>query len=175
MVLCPDRRQLENYRRRLSDDTNTRSACRFAGASRKAIWNRLLPKLEIMNLAKFEKEILASARIAVKNKDLKRADIIEWAFGEVVPREDEVAIGLDDVRCNIIIPRKKINGRRKELGLAIGVFAAQNALDAMSRRKTRHRNGSSPRRHRRRLARSSNPCPTPSPSRHHQPRRWSKQ
>ena len=49
-----------------------------------------------MNLARFEREILARAKIAVRNMDLKRADIMEWSVGEVQPRAGEVVVDPPD-------------------------------------------------------------------------------
>jgi high-affinity K+ transport system ATPase subunit B len=58
---------------------------------------------DIMSIALFQKEILAAARIAVKNPDLKMRDILEWSIGEVTPCDGEVVVGLDCVGCNICI------------------------------------------------------------------------
>lgn len=63
-----------------------------------------------MSMALFQKEILAAARIAVKNPDLKMRDILEWSIGEVKPCAGEMVIGLDRVGCNICI--LEINDRR---------------------------------------------------------------
>lgn len=63
-----------------------------------------------MNVAMFQKEILAAARIAVKNPELKMRDILEWSIGEVKPCDGEVVVGLASVGCNICI--LKINDRR---------------------------------------------------------------
>ena len=56
-----------------------------------------------MTMAMFQKEILAAARIAVKNPELKMRDILEWSIGEVKPCDGEVVVGLDRVGCNICI------------------------------------------------------------------------
>lgn len=63
-----------------------------------------------MSLALFQREILAAARIAVKNPELKMRDILEWSIGEVKPCDGEVVVGLDRVGCNICI--LEINDRR---------------------------------------------------------------
>ena len=63
-----------------------------------------------MNLAMFQKQILAAARIAVKNPELKMKDIREWSIGEVKPCDGEVIVGLDRVGCKICI--LKNNDRR---------------------------------------------------------------
>jgi hypothetical protein len=63
-----------------------------------------------MNVAMFQKQILAAARIAVKNPNLKMKDILEWSIGEVKPCDGEVIVGLDSVGCNICI--LKDNDRR---------------------------------------------------------------
>lgn len=65
-----------------------------------------------MNAAMFQKEILAAARIAVKNPDLKMRDILEWSIGEVKPCAGEVVVGLDRVGCNICILKR--NDRRAQ-------------------------------------------------------------
>jgi hypothetical protein len=56
-----------------------------------------------MNVAMFQRQILAAARIAVKNPKLKMKDILEWSIGELMPCDGEVVVGLDRVGCNICI------------------------------------------------------------------------
>ena len=61
----------------------------------------------IMSMALFQTKILAAARIAVKNPELKMRDILEWSIGEVKPCEGEVVVGLARVGCNICILKHK--------------------------------------------------------------------
>ena len=48
-----------------------------------------------------ETEILAEAKKVLKNPKLRRKDILEWAFGEVLPINGEVAINLQVIGCTI--------------------------------------------------------------------------
>lgn len=48
-----------------------------------------------------ETEILAEAKKVLKNPKLRRQDILEWAFGEVLPIDGEVAVGLQAIGCTI--------------------------------------------------------------------------
>ena len=56
-----------------------------------------------LNIGLFQREILASAKATVKNPKLKLRDILEWSVGEVKPCDGEVAVGLNDIGCNICI------------------------------------------------------------------------
>jgi hypothetical protein len=66
-----------------------------------------------MSMATLELEILAQAKLAVKNPKLKMKDILEWSTGNVTPRDGEVLIRLDNPGCNICI--LKINDKRAAL------------------------------------------------------------
>ena len=48
-----------------------------------------------------ESEILAEAKKVLKNPQLRRKDILEWAFGEVLPGQGTVAISLQSIGCTI--------------------------------------------------------------------------
>jgi hypothetical protein len=48
-----------------------------------------------------ETEILAEAKRVLKNPRLKKQDILEWAFGEVLPANGAVAISLQAIGCTI--------------------------------------------------------------------------
>jgi len=65
-----------------------------------------------MKAHKLEKEILARTKVATRNPGLKRADIVEWAFGEICPRQDEVVVPLPDIGCNVCMPKIKDWRRR---------------------------------------------------------------
>lgn len=52
-------------------------------------------------MAAIEIEILAEAKKILKNPKLRRPDILEWAFGEVLPVQGEVVISLPAMGCNI--------------------------------------------------------------------------
>jgi hypothetical protein len=64
-----------------------------------------------MHVINLEKEILARTRIAVRNMSLKRVEIVEWAFGDICPRKDEVVVSLPEIGCNVCIPK---NGDHRE-------------------------------------------------------------
>lgn len=61
-------------------------------------------------MATLEREILAQAKLIVKNPILKMKDIFEWSTGDVKARDGEVALRLDNPGCNICI--LKANDKR---------------------------------------------------------------
>lgn len=65
-----------------------------------------------MNTATLEREILKHTKNIVCNGALKRREIVEWAFGEICPRNNEVVVPLHEMGCNVCIPKNK--DRRKE-------------------------------------------------------------
>jgi hypothetical protein len=75
-----------------------------------AVKNKQKPKDKNMSMATLEREILAQAKIAVKNPKLKMKDVLEWSTGDVKPQDGEVAIRLDNPGCNICI--LKISDKR---------------------------------------------------------------
>lgn len=59
-----------------------------------------------MSLATLEREIVAQARIALKNPRLRRRDLLEWCSGELKAEgEDEIVVYLEDPGCWAVFPR----------------------------------------------------------------------
>lgn len=52
-------------------------------------------------MAVIESEILAEAKRVLKNPRLRKKDILEWAFGEVLPADGVIAISLQAIGCTI--------------------------------------------------------------------------
>ncbi len=56
-----------------------------------------------MSLATLEREILAQAKIKLKNPKLKMKDILEWATSEPKPQDGEVLVSLPNPGVHICI------------------------------------------------------------------------
>ena len=61
-------------------------------------------------LVSIESEILTEAKRVLKNPKLRRTDILEWAFGEVLPIPNAMAINLQAIGCTICT--LKVNDKR---------------------------------------------------------------
>lgn len=58
-----------------------------------------------MSMATLEREILAQAKLLLKNPKLRMKDILEWSTGVVVPRKDEIEFRLPDPGCNVCVAK----------------------------------------------------------------------
>lgn len=63
-----------------------------------------------MSMATLEREILAQAKIALKNPKLKMKDIFEWSTGDCHGKPEEVIVHLPDPGVNIAV--LKIHDKR---------------------------------------------------------------